>query len=769
MAKLNLPVIILKGIVLLPNNEVRFEFDSTQNKTLLETSEMFSDNKILVVPSPNPLEEVPALEDLPLVGTIAEIHQKMELPNNKIRVLIKGLDRAYVESYLNINSSETLESIVTPITHEFIDTEEESVLTHKLAREIEDYIRNIPYVSNGVLSIINNTKKLDEMTDIIAPHLPITYLRLIDYLKETNAKNRCSMILEDIYKERQMYNIERQIDSKVQKEINDTQKEYYLREQIKAIKDELGDSGDSEVDKFRDRLKKLEANDDIKKKIKDEISKYENMNPNSPDMGIESNYINWMLDLPWNHMTLDNNNLKEVKESLDKSHYGLEDVKKRIIEFLAVKEMTNSLTAPIICLVGPPGTGKTSLAISIAHAINRKFVKMSVGGVNDEAEIKGHRRAYVGSAPGRVIKAMKQAGSANPLFLIDEIDKMTTSYQGDPASALLEVLDPEQNKYFSDNYIEEPYDLSNVLFIATANNINDIPGPLRDRLEVVELNGYTEFEKLDIAKKYLLPKTLKSHGLNAQVDISDANIVKIIDEYTKEAGVRELERDIATIIRKIVTNIVITGKSKDTYKITYREIKEYLGLPKYPNINHLESKVGVVNGLAYTPYGGDVLPIEVNYYPGKGDLVLTGSLGDVMKESARIAYSYVKANAERYGIDYNLFTNNDIHIHVPEGAIPKDGPSAGIALTTALISTLTNKKISSNLAMTGEITLRGDVIPIGGLKEKSIGALRNGIKTIIIPYDNMNDLIELPKEVKDKIKFIPVHNYNDVTLTIQKL
>jgi len=769
MAKINLPVILLKGIVLLPNNEIRFEFDSSQNKTLLETAEMFSDNKILVVPSPNPLEEVPALEDLPLVGTIALISQKMELPNNKIRVLIKGVDRAYVESYLNINSSETLESIVTPITHEFIDQEEESILVHKLSREIEDYIRNIPYVSNSVLSIINNTKKLDEMTDIIEPHLPITYLRLIDYLKETNAKKRCQMILEDIYKERQMYNIERQIDSKVQQEINDTQKEYYLREQIKAIKDELGDSEASEVDKFRDRLKKLEANDDIKKKIKDEINKYENINPNSPDVGIESNYINWMLDLPWNHMTIDNDNLKEVKDSLDKSHYGLEDVKKRIIEFLAVKEMTNSLTAPIICLVGPPGTGKTSLAISIAHAINRKFVKMSVGGVNDEAEIKGHRRAYVGSAPGRVIKAMKQAGSANPLFLIDEIDKMTTSYQGDPASALLEVLDPEQNKYFSDNYIEEPYDLSNVLFIATANNINDIPGPLRDRLEIVELNGYTEYEKLDIAKKYLLPKILKSHGLNAQVEISDANILKIVNEYTKEAGVRELERDIATIIRKIVTNIVMNKKSKDVYKITYREIKEYLGLPKYPNINHLESKVGVVNGLAYTPYGGDVLPIEVNYYPGKGDLLLTGSLGDVMKESARIAYSYVKANAEKYGIDYNLLSNNDIHIHVPEGAIPKDGPSAGIALTTALISTLTNKKISSNLAMTGEITLRGDVIPIGGLKEKSIGALRNGIKTIIIPYDNMNDLTELPKEVKDKINFIPVHNYNDVNITIQKL
>ena len=604
------------------------------------------------------------------------------------------------------------------------------------------------------------------MTDVLATFLPIEIEREQQYLYTNDVKARATMILEDIYNCKKIYDIERSIDQKVRAEIDNTQKEFLLREKIKAIKEELGDisTKDEEIEKLRERIEKLNAPKNIIERLNSELKRYEDLSTSSPESNIVRNYIEWLLSLPWNVKTVDNEDLKEVRKKLDESHYGLEKVKLRIIEYLAVKQQTNSLRSPIICLVGPPGVGKTSLAFSIARAINRNFVKISVGGVNDEAEIVGHRRAYIGASPGRIIQGMKKAKSSNPVFLIDEIDKMTKDFKGDPASCLLEVLDPEQNKYFSDNYIEEEYDLSEVMFIATANYEEDIPEALRDRLEIVYLSGYTEFEKLDIAKKHLIGKICKEHGISkSKVYFSDDIILHIIRGYTKEAGVRELERQLSTIIRKIVTEMVVENIKKSKYRVTKKMVTKFLGKEKYKwNEINKTAKVGVVNGLAYTSFGGDTLPIEVNYYKGNGNLVLTGSLGEVMKESAHIALSYVKSNYKEFGIDYDKLTKNDIHIHVPEGAIPKDGPSAGITLTTALISALTNKKIPASIAMTGEITLRGTILPIGGLKEKSIGANRNGIKKIIIPYGNLNDLDEIPEEIKENVDYIAVKNFKEV-------
>lgn len=773
MIKTNLPVILLRGIVLLPNNEIRLEFDNDLSKNIIDVSELFHDNNILVVSQTNPLEEVPDVKELPKVGVISKITHKMELPNGKTRVIIRGKMRAKIYEYLNFNKgTEVLESIVSTGENINIDKKEEEVLIRKLYRDIENYIKSVPYTSNSILSMISNVNDLSKMTDIIAPHLPINNKRLQEYLDNFDPISRTGMILEDIYNEIEMYNIEKDIELKVRKEIDNNQKEYLLREKIKVIKEELGDVAfkDDEIDKLRDKINSLNAPSKIIERLNLELKRYESLSQSSPEINVIRNYIDWLLDLPWNYITEDNNDLKKVRDILDQSHYGLDKVKTRIIEYLAVKQMSNDLRSPIICLVGPPGVGKTSLAFSIANAMNRNFVKISVGGVNDEAEIIGHRRTYLGSSPGRIIQSLKKAKSSNPVFLIDEIDKMTKDFKGDPASCLLEILDPEQNKYFSDNYIEEEYDLSKVLFIATANYIDDIPEALRDRLEIIQLSGYTEFEKLDIAKKHLIPKICKEHGLELnKISIKDNTILKIIRNYTKEAGVRELERQLASIVRKIVAEIIVDKKDDEQYQINNKNIELYLGKPKYHFNLLLATKVGVVNGLAYTYFGGDTLPIEVNYYQGNGNLVLTGSLGDVMKESAHIALSYIKSNYQDFHIDYDKLVKNDIHIHVPEGAIPKDGPSAGITLVTALISAFTDKKIPATLAMTGEITLRGNVLPIGGLKEKSIGAHRNGIKKIIIPYDNLSDLDEIPKEIKSSIEYIPVKHYKEVIKVIEQL
>ncbi len=763
MRKINLPVLVLKGITLLPNNDIRVEFDNDGSKGIIDEAELFHDNRILVVHQNNVSEEK---SDLPKIGIIAKISHKLELPNGSLRVVITGMDRAQVVEYLNQNKSgETLESIVVKLNESDIPAETEKMYMDKLYKEFERYTKQIPYVSNSALGTVSNTKSLNKITDIIVPYLQIENERNLEYVYETNCVKRLEMILEDIYHEMEVFEIEQEIDEKIKKDLDDNQKEYILRQKIKVIKEELGESSikDDDVSSLKRQIEMLKAPEKVKERLYNEVSRFETLTIASPELNIIRSYIDWLLALPWNNYTIDNDDLVEVRKKLDESHNGLDEVKTRIIEFLAVKQMTNSLRGPIICLVGPPGVGKTSLAFSIASAMHRSFTKISVGGVHDEAELVGHRRTYLGASPGRIIQSLKKAKSSNPVFLIDEIDKMQKDYKGDPSSVLLEILDPEQNKFFSDNYIEEEYDLSKVMFIATANYIEDIPEALKDRLEIVELSGYTEYEKIDIAKKYLIPKICREHGVNvAGIVIKDDVIKKIIRSYTKEAGVRELERKIATIIRKIVTSIVEKRILMNKYIIDIKKVEEFLGKPKYDIYKGVISEIGVVNGLAYTQYGGDILPIEVTYFKGTGTLVLTGSLGDIMKESAMIALDYIKTNYKKFGIKYDDLIQNDIHIHVPEAAIPKEGPSAGITLTTALISAFTKLKIPKKLAMTGEITLKGTILPIGGLKEKSIGALRTGIQKIIIPEANARDLDEIPSEVKDNIEYITVKDYKEV-------
>lgn len=760
MIKTNLPVILLRGLILLPNNEIRLEFDNDLSKNIIDVSELFHDNMLLVVSSLNPLEEIPEEKDLPKMGVVAKITNKIELPNGKTRVIIKGINRAYVNEYLNLkHPNEVLESIVTNIEDKEIDSKMEKIMINKIKRELEVYIKKVSYISNSILSIIPNISSLSKLTDIIVPNILIDNKRLLDYLNEIDSMVRGEMILEDIYSEKESYEIEKEIDLKVKKNMDDTQKDYLLREKLKVIKEELGEvsSKDDEIEKIKNKISKLD-NNKIVDKLNNELKRYESLNQTSPEVGVIKNYIDWLLDLPWNNYTEDNNNLEEVLHVLNKNHFGLERVKNRIIEYLAVKINSHNVESPIICLVGPPGVGKTSLARSIAQSINRKFVKISVGGVDDEAEIKGHRRTYLGAMPGKIIQGMKKCGVNNPVFLIDEIDKMSNNIKGDPASALLEVLDPEQNKYFVDNFIEEEYDLSNVMFLATANSLDTIPEPLKDRLEIIELSSYTEYEKLDIAKKYLIPHLYKTHN-SSNILFTDDSILKIIRYYTKEAGVRNLERKLEEVVRKVITDRI---KNNNNNSVTISDVSSYLGKEMYNYGKVEESEVGVVNGLAYTIYGGDIIKIEVNYYKGNGNLVLTGSLGDVIKESAQIAFSYIKANANAFGIDNEKFIKNDVHVHIPSGATPKDGPSAGIALTTAIISSLSNRKVDSKIAFTGEITLRGNILPIGGLKEKSIGALRSGVKTIYIPEDNLKDLDDIPIEVKKEIEYISVKNYMDL-------
>ena len=752
MKKYNLPVILLNGIVLLPHNTLKLEFDSKNlDNNVIDMSLLFHNNYILVVSEYK--------ENKTKIGVLSKLENILQLPNGNTRVDLKGIRRLNIIEFLNFKSNEPLESIVCEIEEEKIDNEQ--IIINKLKKELKIYVNNITYISNGILSIIDKENNLDKFIDIVVPNIINEKEKLLKYLNIVNPSERSEMLLKDIYEEKEVFQIERNLDLKVKKEMDETQKQFFLREKMKLIQEELGDSSkESELDKIKKRIENLDCPSKIKEKLKYEFNRYQSCASMSPEINIIRDYIEWLLSLPWNNYTVDNTDLKQVKKSLNESHYGLKEVKNRIIEYLAVNQMSKNQNGSIICLVGPPGVGKTTLAASIAKAINKNFVQISVGGIRDESEIIGHRRTYVGAIPGRIISSMKRAKSNNPLFLIDEVDKMSSDYKGDPTSCLLNILDKEQNKHFSDNYIEEEYDLSNVLFILTANYIENIPEPLKDRLEIINLSGYTEYEKLDIATKYLIPKIVQKNGLKKDfIFIDDNTILKIIRNYTKEAGVRELERQLDKIIRKIVTQIVIDNIKVNKIIINEQNLEKYLGKEKYKYSKKTKEQIGVVNGLAYTPFGGDVLPIEVNYYKGKGSLILTGSLGDVMKESANIALSHLKANSDKYGINYDMF-KNDIHIHVPEGAIKKDGPSAGVALTLAIYSALTHTKIPSDIALTGEITLRGHVLEIGGLKEKSLGALRSGVKRIIIPYDN--DIIELPKEIKTQIKFIKVKNFKEV-------
>jgi len=572
------------------------------------------------------------------------------------------------------------------------------------------------------------------------------------------------MLLQDLHLHKYFYDIESKIDDDVKKNINESQKEYYLREKIRAIQDELGDKvkKDSDVEALRNKIKEAKMPKNVEEKALKELGRYQSSSFNSPETGIIRTYLDFLVSLPWNNESVDSDDINKAKEELDKDHYGLEKVKDRILEYLAVKIMNKKNPQAILCLVGPPGVGKTSLAKSIAKALNKQFVKESLGGVRDEAEIRGHRRTYIGALPGRILQSIAKAKTNNPVFLLDEIDKLSSDYKGDPTSALLEVLDPEQNRIFSDHYLEETFDLSKVFFICTANYIGNIPAPLRDRMEIVELSSYTEYEKFEIAKRHLIPKQMSLHGLKEeQLEITDQAIYSVIQNYTRETGVRELERFIGSIIRKTIKKILTEKVSKVV--VSAENIEDLLGKSRFTN-NKVEDndQVGVVTGLAYTQYGGDTLAVEVCYYSGDGRLVITGKLGDVMKESAHAALSYVRSNAEKFGIDPKIFKTNDIHIHVPEGAIPKDGPSAGVTMVTALVSALSNRKVRHDVGMTGEITLRGRVLPIGGLREKSIAASRSGLKTIVIPSENLRDLDEIPTSVKSNLEIISVKTIDEV-------
>ena len=760
MTKTSLPVLLIRNMVLFPWSEIRLEFDSDNDKKVISLAESFYENNIVIVNPKDLLEIDPDISELPKIGVLATIKMKIDMPNGKTRIILSGINRVYVHAYTKDDN--IFEAMVSDTEEDELDIKEELAYSRALNKHIEVYVKEVPYMSNSVLGQIAGITSISRLTDIIALFLPTTFERKKEYIEEVSSTSRVKMILDDINRDIEVMKLEEEIEREVTKKMDESQKEYVLREKIKAIKEELGDINDkdTDIDLLKDKIRKLNCPKKIREKLEYEISRYEMCSSLSPEVGIIRNYIDWLINLPWDNFTKDETNLMKVKKCLDSTHSGLDKAKERIIEYLAVKQKTNNLKSPILCFVGPPGVGKTTLAKSIAKSIGRETTKISVGGINDEAEIVGHRRTYLGANPGLIIQGMKKAGTTNPVFIIDEIDKMTKDIKGDPASSLLEVLDPEQNNKFIDLFIEEEFDLSNVMFITTANYIEQIPNELRDRLEIIELYSYTEYEKLDIAKKHLIPKEITEHGLTSKnVRFTDDAILTIIRGYTKEAGVRELDRVIATVIRKIVKDIVMNN-TKSNCIINNGNIKKYLGNKKYLDNNDKKLlSAGVVNGLAYTPYGGDLLQVEVTYFSGTGNLVLTGSLGDVMKESATIALSYIKANAKTFKLDDKIFRENDFHIHVPEGAIPKEGPSAGVTLTTAILSSLLNKKVSSNVAMTGEVTLTGKVLPIGGLKEKSIAAFRSGIERVFIPKENEPDLEEIPKEIKNKIDFILVDDY----------
>ena len=752
-------VLIINDMVIFPNNEVRVEYDNIYDKQMIDIVDKIDYNLMLIV---NPIDEDNIdITSFPKYGVLGRLKLKMNVPNGKTRIVIEGIERVEISAY------EEDEQFFRASYKELDNEEDEEAQRYfsVLVKHLENYIAKVPYMGNAILSQLSGIETLTDLCDLIVSFLPIKYVDKKKYITTIDAISRAKYLIEDMNRDLKFVELEQKIEAEVEKELNDTQKEYFLREKIKLMQKELGEgnSKDSEIERLTKKVAKMKCPSKVKEKIKRELDRYEGISSNSPEVGMVREYLDWMINLPWNNYTKDTDDLVKVKRILDSSHYGLEEVKDRILEYLAVKQNTNNLRSPIICLVGPPGVGKTSLALSIAKSLNRSSAKISVGGINDEAEIVGHRRTYIGANPGRIIQGIRRAGTTNPVFIIDEIDKMTKDIKGDPASSLLEVLDPEQNNKFSDHYIEEDFDLSKVMFIATANYFEQIPYELRDRLEIINISSYTEYEKLDIAKNHLIPKELEEHGLTTlQVSISDESIMTLIRNYTKESGVRELERVIATLFRKIVKNILLS-KDGMFYEIDNKMIEEFLGKKKYLYIETADNdEVGVVNGMAYTVFGGDILPIEVTSFKGKGNLTLTGSLGEVMQESCHIALDFIKSNIDKFNIDEKLIEDTDIHIHVPEGAVNKDGPSAGVTITTALISLLTNKKVDKNIAMTGEITLRGRVLGIGGLKEKVIGAHRAGIRKVFIPIENEKDLDEIPEDIRNDIKFISVKNYMEI-------
>lgn len=759
-----LPVMLLKGLILIPNQEVKLDINNKiSKKTVMISSKNYNDEILIVCPK-DQKEEVPEVTDLPFVGVVCKITSKIELPNGHLKIKVKGIKRVAIEEYSNnIDDIDILECSIRSIELPRFEEVELTAAKRKLLDILKKYIDLNPEISNSILNYLKNENDINKITDQITLFLPLSIEKKIEYMEEINALKRAHKLIKDINLEIEVILLDEEIDENLAKEIEKNQKEFILKEKIKEIQKELGeeDAKSKEIDNYLYKLNNLNIPKKTYDKILYEIKKYESTNEMSPELSGIRNYLDWILGLPWNIETKDETDISKIKKSLDKSHFGLDEVKDRIIEYVVAKKRNKDLVSPIICLVGPPGVGKTTLANSIANSLNKKFAKISVGGLNDSSQLNGHRRTYIGSSPGRIIESIKKCGSNNPLILIDEVDKMVNDYKGDPASILLDILDVEQNKSFIDNYIEEPFDLSSVMFILTANNAEKIPAELLDRLEIIKLSSYTEIEKIDISKKYLLPKIYKDYLLKTKdIKISNEIILKIIRYYTKEAGVRELARLLDKIIRKILVE-----KDNEDFEISLKEadIKKYLGNKKYEN--DILSEIvapGKINGLAYTPYGGAVMPIECCMYEGRGKIKLTGLLGAVLKESVEVSLSYLQANKDELKINDYYFKTKDIHIHMPESAIKKDGPSAGVAITLAILSLILNKSISNNIALTGEISLTGEILAIGGLKEKIIAAYNNNINIIFIPKKNHNDLDEVPEEIKKKISIIEVNNFIEV-------
>ena len=763
--KVILPLIPLRGLTVFPNMVIYFDVGREKSIEAVERA-MAEDQRIFLAAQKDIEVDNPSEDDIFKIGTICEIKQIVKMPKNTIRVLVEGMERAKIDEFFE--KEELFEVAIEKLE---IDKEDEDEELEALSRKLKDDFFELLDItaSSGISGVdlfdnLEEEKNLDKISDVISSYTLVKQEDKQDILQTLNLKERIEKLIFYVKQEIEVAKIEKRIGNKVKKKLDKGQREYYLREQIKVIQEELGEDDENKkaIIEFEKTIKEKKLPNNVEEKALYELSKLKASSPYSQDGGLTRTYLENLLDMPWGEYTKDILDIKEARKVLDKDHYGLRDVKDRILEYLAVKQISNSLRGPILCLVGPPGVGKTSIAKSVATSLNRNFVRMSLGGVRDEADIRGHRRTYVGAIPGRIVSGLKEAKSMNPVFLFDEIDKLGMDFKGNPADALLEVFDKEQNKTFRDHYLEVDLDLSEVLFITTANSIEGIPRPLLDRMELIEVSGYTYEEKFKIAKKYLVPKALKEHGVTKeQIKISDSSLKLIIDSYTRESGVRNLERQIATVIRKGIKDII--EKDKKTLSISTKLVEKYLG-PKiftYESIDK-EDKVGVVTGMAWTAYGGDTLPVEVMVMDGKGRLELTGQLGDVMKESAKAAYSYVRANMKKLGIKDEFYSKKDIHIHAPEGAVPKDGPSAGVTMTTALVSALTSKKVKHNVAMTGEITLTGKVLAIGGLKEKCLAARRVGIDTVIVPRENEKDVIKLPKIVKDSLNIILADKIDDV-------
>lgn len=758
---MNMPAVALRGLTILPGMIAHFDISRERSLRAVEEA-MEQDQKIYLVTQRNVDSEDPTQEDLYQMGIVADIKQVVRLQNDVVRILVDGISRAALLGFTDNEKYLEAEICYCDSNADSLPEDLREAMLLGVREAFHRYAAVVGKISKELIRQIDQYEDLEKLIDYVTNNLPVSYEFKQQVLEAEDINDRYQVIVSLLLSQVEVISIKNELQKKVKVRVDKHQKEYVLREQLGVIREELGENADSEADEYEKKLSELDAPDYVKEKTKKEIKRFRNMSSSSSESTVERGYIETVLELPWNKMSVDNKDLDHAAQVLDDDHYGLKDVKERILEFLAVRNLTSKGESPIICLVGPPGTGKTSIARSIASALEKKYVRISLGGVRDEAEIRGHRKTYIGAMPGRIVNGLRQAGVSNPLMLLDEIDKVSSDYKGDTSAALLEVLDSEQNCRFRDHYIEMPVDLSEVLFIATANEVSGIPKPLLDRMELIEVSSYTENEKFHIAKEHLVEKQKSKNGIKKeQLTITDGALKDIIRLYTREAGVRSLERTIGKLCRKAAREIF--KDSEAAVKVTKTNLKTYLGNPKYsPEKKNDHAEVGIVRGLAWTSVGGVTLEVEVNVLPGKGELVLTGKLGDVMKESAQAALSYVRSISEGYGIDAEFYTKHDIHIHIPEGAVPKDGPSAGITMATAMLSAITDRPVRADVAMTGEITLRGRMLPIGGLKEKLLAAKVIGIKTVCIPKDNEKDLEEISKEITDGMEIVPVERFSQV-------